>query len=254
MKTVALIPSRWASTRFPGKPLALIAGKPMIQRVYERSALIPGIDGVFVATDSEKIAECAKSFGGSFVMTQASHPSGSDRLAEAAGILGLADDDIVINVQGDQPGLNPSQPGLLAAALKEAGAPPMSTLAVPFLSLEEARDPNRVKVAADLKGGALYFSRSLIPYFQSGGPRYFKHIGLYAYRAGFLREFASLPRGPLERAESLEQLRALENGFSIKVVFSEGFTPEVDVPEDILRAEEALAREGARGPGPAAGG
>lgn len=242
MTTAALIPARHASTRFPGKPLALILGIPMIQHVFERASLIPGVSLVAVATDSEEIADCVRSFGGRAVMTSDGHPSGSDRLAEAAGILGLKDSDIVINVQGDQPALDPAHAALLAKALEEGGSRhEMSTLAVPFAEPGEEEDENHVKVAFALDGSALYFSRSPIPFRRNPESRCYKHVGLYAYRVGFLREYVGLPRGPLEKAESLEQLRVLENGRSIKVIVADGLSPEVDVPDDIAKAERALS-------------
>jgi 3-deoxy-manno-octulosonate cytidylyltransferase (CMP-KDO synthetase) len=244
MITVALIPARHASSRFPGKPLAPILGKPMIWHVHERACLIPGVALVAVATDSLEIASVVKDFGGKAIMTDPGHPSGSDRLAEAARILRLDDDDIVINVQGDQPALDPRHPALLAEALKEGRERyVMSTLAIPFWRQDEVADPNHVKVVIAQDGTAIYFSRSPIPYAREGLASYLKHVGIYAYRAGFLQKYVELGRGELEIAESLEQLRVLEHGFRIKVVLDDGLSPEVDVPSDLAKAERALSSE-----------
>jgi 3-deoxy-manno-octulosonate cytidylyltransferase (CMP-KDO synthetase) len=241
MAIAALIPARFASTRFPGKPLAPILGKPMIQHVFERASRIPGVGVVAVATDSAEIFDKVAAFGGRALMTDPGHPTGSDRLAEAAGLLGLKDSDIVINVQGDQPALDPVLAGSLAGALEGGGARfAMSTLAVPFRDPSAEGDPNHVKVVLALDGSALYFSRAPIPFPRGGGAARYRHVGLYAYRAGFLREYVALPRGPLELAESLEQLRALENGRAVKVLISQGLFPEVDVPGDVAEAERVL--------------
>jgi 3-deoxy-manno-octulosonate cytidylyltransferase (CMP-KDO synthetase) len=248
--TVALIPARWASSRFPGKPLAPVAGRPMIEWVWRRCGRISGLDAVYVATDSPEIARAVEGFGGLAVMTSAEHRSGSDRLAEAAGTLGLGDGDLVINVQGDQPALDPAHPSLLVEAMEADPALPMATLAVPFGDPGEIADPNHVKVVADLSGHALYFSRAPIPWPRDGGEGgRLKHVGLYAYRAGFLRLFVSWPPGRLETIESLEQLRVLERGHRIKVLVAEGISPEVDVPADVAKAEAALLAE----PGPGFG-
>ncbi|MDR2368753.1 MAG: 3-deoxy-manno-octulosonate cytidylyltransferase [Deltaproteobacteria bacterium] len=242
MTVVALIPARYASSRFPGKPLAIIGGKPMIRLVYERSLAIPGVDSVHVATDSEAIAGAVRAFGGRVIMTSGNHPSGTDRLAEAARALGLGAGDVVLNVQGDQPALNPGHPALLAGALAADPGLSMATLAVPMADPAEAMDPNHVKVVFGEDGMALYFSRAPIPWPRDGGPgAYFKHVGLYGYRAGFLAEFVGWPRGRLEALESLEQLRALERGVGIKVLLAAGLSPEVDVPADVAKAEAALA-------------
>jgi 3-deoxy-manno-octulosonate cytidylyltransferase (CMP-KDO synthetase) len=213
----------------------------MIQRVHERASLVPGLAGVYVATDDERIERAVKSFGGEAVMTSPGCRSGTDRLHEAATALGLAEDDIVVNVQGDQPCLNPEHPGLLAQALL-SGPAPVATLAVPFADPAEIANPNHVKAVFDAQGRALYFSRSPIPFYRDGEGELFKHIGLYAYRAGFLRRFAQWPPGRLETAEKLEQLRILERGEAIQVAIGEGVSPEVDAPEDLPIAEEAWRR------------
>jgi len=240
MKLVALIPARWASTRFPGKALAPILGKPMIEHVYRRALVIPGVDEVLVATDSPEIQAAVKAFGGRVVMTGAHHPSGSDRLAEAVDILGLDDRDIVINVQGDQPAFDPEQPALLAQPLRDDPELEMATLALPLTEQREINNPNHVKVVFNRQQMAIYFSRAPIPWPRDGEEDYYKHIGIYAYRVGFLRRFVTLPEGRLERIERLEQLRALENGARIKVILTGGLSPEVDIPDDVQAAEEAL--------------
>ncbi len=243
MKTVALIPARWESSRFPGKPLAQILGRPMIERVYKRASAIPQVDEVCVATDSQAVYSVVSDFGGKAVMTSAAHPSGSDRLAEAAGILNLADDDIVLNIQGDQPAFDPENPALAASALKDDPGLEMSTLALPLTRHDEIHSPNHVKVVFGQDNLALYFSRAPIPWPRDGEETYYKHIGIYAYRVGFLRRFVRMPEGKLERIERLEQLRALENGFRIKVLLVTGLSPEVDVPADIKAVEELLKLE-----------
>jgi 3-deoxy-manno-octulosonate cytidylyltransferase (CMP-KDO synthetase) len=243
MRLIALIPARYGSTRFPGKPLALILGKPLIQWVYEQAQLVKELDALWVATDDERIKECVENFGGQAVMTRADHPSGSDRLAEAAANLELAPADIVVNIQGDQPVFPPELIRLLAARLRldcsAVMATPMRRLADP----DAAQNPNIVKVVFDYRGRALYFSRSPLPYWREGDKSYFfKHIGIYAYRVEFLQNFVTLPAGRWEAAEKLEQLRALEYGFPIHVVETLGDTLEVDTPEDLRRVEEYLQK------------
>lgn len=243
MKLVTLIPARWASARFPGKSLTPILGRPMIEHVYRRALTIVGVDDVLVVTDSLEIERAVKEFGGRVLMTSSSHRSGSDRLAEASELLSLDAEDIVINVQGDQPAFDPDKPALLAQALKDDPHLAMATLAVPLTSQEEIHNPNHVKVVFNERGLALYFSRAPIPWPRDGEEAFYKHIGIYAYRVGFLRRFVNLPEGRLERIERLEQLRALENGASIKVVVVSGLSPEVDVPSDVRLAEDALRLE-----------
>jgi 3-deoxy-manno-octulosonate cytidylyltransferase (CMP-KDO synthetase) len=214
----------------------------MIQHVYERALAIDGVDEVLAATDSPAVEKAVRAFGGRALMTSPGHLSGSDRLAEAADLLGLSAEDVVINVQGDQPAFEPGQAASLARALREEAGLEMSTLAVALTEPGEIRNPNHVKVVFDANQMALYFSRAPIPWPRDGGPgEYFKHIGLYAYRAGFLRRFVSLPPGRLEQIEKLEQLRALENGARIKVLIGRSISPEVDVPEDVAAAEAALS-------------
>lgn len=243
MRQVAIIPARFASTRLPGKPLAPILGKPLIRWVYEQAQQIPGLDGLFVATDDRRIRDCVRDFGGQALMTRPEHPSGSDRLAEAAGLLGLAPFDLVLNIQGDQPLFPPQVAAQLLQVLKRDCSAVLATPARRLTDPGAAADPNVVKVVVDHRGRALYFSRSPIPYWRDGQrPHFFRHIGLYAYRVSFLREFVTLPPGRLEQAEKLEQLRALEYGFPIQVVETAGETLEVDTPEDLARAAAVLSR------------
>jgi 3-deoxy-manno-octulosonate cytidylyltransferase (CMP-KDO synthetase) len=248
MKLIALIPARYGSSRFPGKPLAPILGKPLIQRVYEQARLVKGLDELWVATDDERIRDCVEGFGGRALMTRADHPSGSDRLAEAAQLLGLAPADLVINIQGDQPVFPPELIAQLAALLTRDPEVVMVTPARKFTDPKIAADPNVVKVVFDCRGRALYFSRSPLPCWfgvslaRDAAPRYFyRHLGIYAYRVGFLKEFVHLPPGRWEQAERLEQLRALEHGFPIHIVETQGDTLEVDTPADLLRAEAHFA-------------
>jgi 3-deoxy-manno-octulosonate cytidylyltransferase (CMP-KDO synthetase) len=244
MSVVAIIPARWASTRFPGKPLQNILGKPMIQWVYERSRKIKNLSSIHVATDSPEIAAAVKNFGGSVLMTSPQHHTGTDRLAEASIMLNLKGSDVVLNVQGDQPALNPEYPSLLIEALLDDPGLKMSTLAVPLTDPREIKDPNHVKVVFDLDGLALYFSRAPIPWPRdTANGQYYKHVGLYAYRVDFLRKFVSWPQGKLETTECLEQLRALEQGHRIKVLLASGLSPEVDVPEDLAKVEAVLKNQ-----------
>ncbi|MBC7358006.1 MAG: 3-deoxy-manno-octulosonate cytidylyltransferase [Desulfacinum sp.] len=243
MAVVAIIPARYASTRFPGKPLALILGKPMIRRVYERVRRCRALDRVVVATDDERIREAVTSFGGEVVLTRADHPSGTDRLAEAAQLLGLQEDDLVVNIQGDEPDVTPDMIEALIAEATRTPIPPMATLAFPCNSPEEYTDPNVVKVVRNVHGNALYFSRSPIPHRRdegSGPTLFLKHLGMYAYRKEFLCRFTRLAPTALEQMEKLEQLRALEHGFTIRVGLSPRETVGVDTPEDLKRLEERL--------------
>ena len=242
MRIVAIIPARYGSTRFPGKPLAEIAGKPMIQHVVERATRSTTLNDVYVATDDERIIGCVEGFGGKAILTSSAHKSGTDRVYEAARAIGLARGDIVINIQGDQPLFPPGVVKGLVNPLIEDPDLPMSTLYHPVQGPEEATNPNHVKVVMDGQGYALYFSRSPIPYYREDENKleYAKHLGIYAYRMGFLSVFTKLPMGRLERAEKLEQLRVLEHGFRIKVIESPIDSVEVDVKEDIIRVENLL--------------
>ncbi len=234
MKIVAVIPARFASTRFPGKPLTDVCGKTMIERVYEQAAKIAGIEKVIVATDDERIMAAVKGFGGSPVMTGQECASGTDRVAEAVKDI---DADAVINVQGDQVILDS---GALAGLVEcMARGERMATIAVPARPVD-VDDPNIVKVVCSIKGYALYFSRSTIPYLRNCGHyRMLKHVGIYGYTKETLFSFRDLPQSPLEMSESLEQLRALENGIPIKVVMAEGEFHEINTEQDrerIIRA------------------
>lgn len=235
---VAIIPARHASTRFPGKPLAKIAGVPMLQRVFERTREAKQLQAVFVATDHEGIAEACAGFGAPVVMTRPDHPTGTDRLAEAARDL---DYDVIVNVQGDEPLIEGFVIDAAVEALLEDPETPMSTV-VHALEAEALEDPNRVKVVLDRSGYALYFSRSAIPHARRGTPACWQHVGLYAYRRPFLLDFVKLPRTPAEQAEELEQLRALEHGHRIRVAVIEGWrSVPVDVPADIASVEARLS-------------
>jgi 3-deoxy-manno-octulosonate cytidylyltransferase (CMP-KDO synthetase) len=237
MQVLGVIPARFASTRFPGKPLALIHGKPMIQWVYERSAGARGLDRLVVATDSLEIQATVLSFGGECVLTSPDHPSGTDRVAEAARAAGLHGADIVVNIQGDEPLVEPAMIELLADGLKSAPRCPMATLVFESSSRSEFEDPNVVKAVVNGDWEALYFSRAPIPFRRGASPngplRFLKHLGFYAYRHAFLGVFTGTAPGKLEEMEKLEQLRALENGYAIKVILSPFESISVDTPEDI---------------------
>ena len=250
IKVVAIIPARFGSSRFPGKPLAKIQGSPMILHVYQRALKVPVIDHVVVATDDSRIAECVKIAGGTVFMTDPDHLSGTDRIAEVARLLELSDNDVVVNIQGDQPLLD-SQPVVeIIKMLLKVPDFAMTTPACP-LGAQEALNPNRVKVVVDNNWKALYFSRAMIPHCRDAdtvgdlpkgsGHDYLRHLGLYAYRQNFLQTFVTLPPGKLEQIERLEQLRALENGYSIGVVRVEKAPLEVDTPEDLDAVRSALA-------------
>ncbi|MBF0530668.1 MAG: 3-deoxy-manno-octulosonate cytidylyltransferase [Deltaproteobacteria bacterium] len=243
MKTYVLLPARYGSSRFSGKPLCRIAGKFMIQHVYERARSVSGVDRVVVATDDQRIFDRVIEFGGEVVMTRKEHPSGTDRLAEAIDLLGVADQDLVVNVQGDQPAFDPRQIAQVIEPLLRDSSLHMSTPIIKTTDPSEIQDPNHVKVVFDRNMMALYFSRAPIPWPREGGAgEYYKHIGIYAYRASFLRLFVKLSPGILENLEKLEQLRALEYGYGIKVVMTDLDSPEVDRPEDVARVEAFLKR------------
>jgi 3-deoxy-manno-octulosonate cytidylyltransferase (CMP-KDO synthetase) len=226
-----VIPARYASTRFPGKPLADLGGKPMVVRVCERAAK-SGAAGVHVATDDERIAVAVRGAGYSALMTRAGHPSGTDRLAEAAKRLKLKDGDIVVNVQGDEPLMPPALIRRVAALLVKRKDAVVSTACH---ALHDSLDnPNVVKVVLDSKGYALYFSRARIPYPRDAGGVWYRHAGIYGYRVGFLKRFSKLKVAPLEKAEALEQLRVLWHGFRVAVAVSETeIPPGVDTPQDL---------------------
>ena len=240
MSAIGIIPARHASTRFPGKPLAVIAGVSMLERVFERTRRARLLREVFVATDDERIALACEKFGAPVVMTRSDHPTGTDRLAEAAGQLS---DEVVVNVQGDEPLIEGFVIDAAVEALLEDDDTPMASV-VHALEGPGRDDPNRVKVVLDRAGYALYFSRSPIPYPRGRGPvRSWQHVGIYAYRRDFLLEFVTLPRTPAEKAEELEQLRALEHGYRIRAAVVEGWESlPVDVPEDVAAVEARLAQ------------
>ncbi len=243
---VAIIPARYHSNRFEGKPLAKIMGKPMIQHVYEWAEAVGMLSLVAVATDDERIADCVRGFGGRVVMTSPDHVSGTDRLAEAATKLTISEQDVVVNIQGDQPLFDQAVVGQVAQPLLDDPALPMSTLIYKIVRPEEITDPNHVKTVFDVNGMALYFSRSPIPHQRNPEdvekPTYYKHLGFYAYRKGFLLTYVGLPEGEWERFEKLEQLRALEYGYAIRVVLTEHDSVEVDTPKDLERVEEILKK------------
>jgi len=242
MKHYAFIPARYQSSRFPGKPLAMISGKPMIQRVYERAIACPQLSDVYVATDDERISGCVENFGGKAILTDKTHRSGTDRIAQAASLIGLEQEDIIVNIQGDQPVFDPVIVSQLIEPLEKDGDIAMTTLKHRIADESNVHNPNHVKVVTDKRGFALYFSRHSIPYLRDPGAfsDYFKHLGFYGYRMAFLLRFTRLSEGTLESAEKLEQLRALEHGFRIMVVETAFDSVEVDVPEDVLRVEEVL--------------
>lgn len=244
MKYIAVIPARFASTRFPGKPLAVLGGKTVIQRVYEQVSNV--LDEVYVATDDERIREAVASFGGRAVMTRTDHKSGTDRIQEAVEKIGT-DADVVINVQGDEPFIQPSQVETLMHLFDEPETQ-IGTLGKRFESMEAVENPNSPKIVTDARGFALYFSRSVIPYVRGKESRewfgeypYLKHLGIYAYRREVLAAVTRLPQSPLEKAESLEQLRWLENGYRIRVGLTDVETVGIDTPEDLQRAEAFLS-------------
>lgn len=236
MQIAAIIPARYQSSRFPGKPLVDINGKPMIQHVYERTRQCRKLDMVVVATDDPRIAQIVTAFGGKALLTKESHESGTDRIAEAADTLKIEQDGIILNVQGDEPLLEPAMIEQLIDTVKAFPDCPMATLAFASSDRDQYADPNVVKVVVDHRGKALYFSRSCLPYFRDGLPEAFcflKHLGFYAYRVDFLQTFTRLAQSRLELVEKLEQLRALEHGFPIQVAISATDTRGIDTPEDL---------------------
>ncbi len=238
MKIAGIIPARWASTRFPGKSLVIINGKSMIRRVYEQAMLCSGLSAIMVATDDDRIAEEVKSFGGSFMMTSPNHPSGTDRCLEALDKCGSRY-DAVVNIQGDEPYVNPDHIQLLADAVSKPGSQ-IATLVCPIEDKGDLFNPNVVKAVVGQNGFALYFSRQPLPYLRDhvadqwiGLHTFYRHIGMYAYAADALRSIAQLAVSPLEKAEMLEQLRWLENGYRIEVAVADKAPVGVDTPEDV---------------------
>lgn len=246
---IVAIPARHAASRLPGKPLRLLAGEPLVLHVA-RCALAAGAREVWVAADDSRIAEALQGSGVQVAMTSVEHVSGTDRLAECARIAGWDDDTVVVNLQGDEP-FAPAAGIRAVAELLQASDAAMATLAAPITDIDTLLDPNTVKLVRDARGHALYFSRAPIPWPRDafandrdclpGGYVWLRHIGIYAYRAGFLRRFATMPAGRLEQVESLEQLRVLEAGLSITVALTpEPFPPGVDTPDDLARAETRM--------------
>ena len=229
-----IIPARYDSSRFPGKPLAMINDKPMFWHVYQRACSCPEFDKVVLATDDERIAEVAREYDVEYVMTRKDHPSGTDRVYEAACKLGAGEDAVIVNIQGDEPALNPVMLTELVSPFLTDNNVQVSTLAH-SISAEEAQSPDKVKIVRAVNGDALYFSRSLVPYCRDGkaADGYLGHIGLYAFRLGVLKQFTQWEQSALERTEKLEQLRLLENNVPIRVVSTEHKTHGVDRPEDI---------------------
>lgn len=245
MKALGVIPSRYASIRFPGKSLALLAGKPLVRWVYERAAQASRLAEVVVATDDQRIVDCVSSFGGRAVMTQSHHPSGSDRVAEVAQ---CSDADVVANIQGDEPFIEPAAIDACIELIAMHPLEQVGTLVRPLQHPAELSDPNVVKVVLSVDRHALYFSRSPIPYLRDGGDparwpqqhSYYKHIGLYVYRRPFLLQFVAWPPGGLERAENLEQLRILERGVAIAAAITDYDSRSIDTPEDLQRLNRSL--------------
>ena len=246
MKFVGIIPARYASQRFPGKPLAILGGKPVIQRVYEQVKTV--LDDVYVATDDDRILKTVESFGGKAVMTSPNHKSGTDRIEEAVEKIG-GDFDVVINIQGDEPFIQKSQIEELCRCFDDENTQ-IATLGMPFTEqqgLAALENPNSPKIVVDNNNYAMYFSRSVIPYLRNvprenrlTAHQYLKHIGLYAYRREVLAEVTKMPQSSLEIAESLEQLRWLQNGYKIKVGLTTVETVGIDTPADLLQAEKFL--------------
>ena len=242
MRTLCVIPARYASTRLPGKPLADICGKPMICRVLERASRAKKPEKVIVATDDERIYNAVRAEGGEAILTRADHPTGTDRLAEVAEA--YTEVDLIVNVQGDEPLIEPSVIDDLIAPFEMEENLPMATVMVRMEDAAEQLNPNNVKVVVDKLGYALYFSRSLVPYPRAAAGPVYKHIGIYAYRRDFLLRYARLEPTPLEKAESLEQLRALENGYGIRVLETDCRFVGVDTPEDLALVNKIYREQG----------
>lgn len=243
MKTIAIIPARYSSTRFPGKPLAMLAGKPVIQHVYEQVKKV--LPEAWVATDDERIFQTVEAFGGKAVMTRNDHKSGTDRIEEAACKI-KTNADIIINIQGDEPFIQPSQIETVCNQFDDEQTQ-IATLGKHFTTMEAVENPNSPKIITDNKGFALYFSRSIIPFVRNDDKKlwlknhqYIKHIGIYAYRRDVLSEITKLPQSSLEKAESLEQLRWLQNGYRIRVGMTEFETIGIDTPDDLIKAEKFM--------------
>ncbi|WP_314619487.1 3-deoxy-manno-octulosonate cytidylyltransferase [uncultured Selenomonas sp.] len=242
MRTLCVIPARYASTRLPGKPLADICGKPMICRVWERARRAEKPERVIVATDDQRIYDAVRKDGGEAMLTRADHPTGTDRLAEVAQTHAAV--DLIVNVQGDEPLIEPSVIDELIALFEADENLQMATVMTRMDDEEEQKNPNNVKVVVDKLGYALYFSRSLLPYPRAAAAPVYKHIGIYAYRRDFLLHYARLAPTPLEKAESLEQLRALENGYGIRVLETASRFIGIDTPEDLALVNRLYRERG----------
>lgn len=242
MRTLCVIPARYASTRLPGKPLADICGKPMICRVLERASRAQKPEKVIVATDDQRIYDAVRAEGGEAILTRADHPTGTDRLAEVAEA--YPEVDLIVNVQGDEPLIEPSVIDDLIEPFEMDENLPMATVMTRIEDEEEQLNPNNVKVVVDKLGYALYFSRSLVPYPRAAAGPVYKHIGIYAYRRDFLLRYARLESTPLEKAESLEQLRALENGYGIRVLETDCRFVGVDTVEDLALVNKIYREQG----------
>jgi 3-deoxy-manno-octulosonate cytidylyltransferase (CMP-KDO synthetase) len=246
MEIIAIIPARYASTRFPGKPLAKLAGKPVIQHVYEKVTQI--LPNTWVATDDQRIYETVENFGGKAIMTRADHKSGTDRIQEAVDKIGTKA-DIIVNIQGDEPFIQTSQIETICKLFEDPNTQ-IATIGKYFTDTQALINPNSPKIVTDINGFALYFSRSVIPFVRGVDKelwlqefRFIKHLGIYAYQRNVLKEITQLPQSPLEKAESLEQLRWLQNGYRIKVGLTDIETIGIDTPEDLIRAEKYLNKE-----------
>ena len=245
MRALGIIPARYHSTRFIGKPLADICGKPMIEHVYERASKSKSLRSVTVATDDKRIARKVEEFGGNTILTSSHHKSGTDRIAEAVIKLDTDDTDLIVNIQGDQPLVDPEMIDEAIRPFVNVPSLMMATLSCRLKNNNELRNPNIVKVVVDRDGFALYFSRSPIPYVrdQDDSVCFYKHIGIYVYRRDFLLKFTRMPQSILEKAEMLEQLRALENGYKVMVVKTDFDSIEVDTPEDLEKVKAIIDRK-----------
>ena len=244
---IAVIPARYSATRLPGKPLVSLAGKPMIQRVWERTREAKRISRVVIATDDERILKAAAAFGAEAVMTRSEHRSGTERVAEVAAHIAGGGEEIFVNVQGDEPLVEPEAIDTLVEAIELEDGVSIATLMVPIAKPADIMDPNIVKVVLDFDGNALYFSRAPIPWVRDTASkvqvRHLKHLGLYVFQRDALLEYPTLPQGELERIEQLEQLRWMENGWKIRVTEVEHDAVSVDVPEDVARVEKLLQEQ-----------
>ncbi|MGD0908912.1 MAG: 3-deoxy-manno-octulosonate cytidylyltransferase [Candidatus Acidiferrales bacterium] len=241
---IVVIPARYAATRLPGKPLVFLGGKPMIERVWERTRRAKKVSRVIIATDDQRIIQAAAAFGGEAVLTRSEHRSGTERVAEVAATMHSVENEIFVNVQGDEPLIEPEAIDTLIDAIESEEGVLVATLMVPIAKPADIMDPNIVKVVLDFDGNALYFSRAPIPWVRDRNApvhaQHMKHLGLYAFRRAALLDFPTLPLGDLERIEQLEQLRWMENGYKIRVAETAHDSVSVDVPEDVERVERLI--------------